>query len=307
MFFLSFISSYILTANCLNQQLVLTNAIKLDIENIRIPIPSKHKVQEKCLKKPTFDKLDTDCVANTDFDIVFINLARERERRAHMNRILSYCKCNYRIFNAVDGNLVFNGKKNINDYSKNYSLAHMVVKHKNTDKKLFGANGVLFSNYIILKELEISKSTKPLLILEDDVDLEVDFVSKVQNTLKSIDHCWDVILLSGDYTKDIKRKHNPKTGLQGSLFFFGMYGFLVNGAKSARKLSLLLENCPIDFQIDIYFGNLAAQGKIKAYAFTTPIASHLGNVFQSTIPTSCHVGPRKLKNSLYAITKKLNN
>ncbi len=243
-------------------------------------------------------------ITNTEFDIVCVSLAREIKRKEHLNRILSYCKCNFKIFDAVDGNLVLKGKKNIKDYSKGFDLEGMVEKHKNANARFHGAIGLKLTNHIIMKEIEKSKSIKPVLILEDDADLEADFVLRIQNTLKSIDHDWDIILLSSSYNFDDKRKYNKKTGLRGALFFTGTYGFLINGSKAAKKLSGLLERCPAIQPIDDFYGRESEKGNINVYAFTPHIVSHLGNVFESTIPNSWHVNPIKLQNSLYALTCK---
>lgn len=236
---------------------------------------------------------------NTKFNITCVSLKREVSRREHINNILSFADTKYRIVNAVDGNEIFSNSENILKYSKNQNFIDYFKKHEDVSENLYGAVGLKLTSYALFREYEELKTEKPLLILEDDVDLELDFVNIIENTLSNMNDNWDIILLTPSYYVDYNRPTNKLTGLRGINFFSGTYAYLINGSRAAKKLADLLENCDPKFPIDFYFGEMSCSRFIIGYAFTTSIATHLGNVFASSIATSDYVGPEKLVNSLY--------
>lgn len=240
---------------------------------------------------------------NTKFDITCVSLARETERRAHINKILTKANCKYKIMDAVYGNFILNGRQNISEYSKDLSVAAYAERHMGAQNKFRGAIGLKLTNYIMMRELERSKSAKPLLILEDDADIEADFVTTVENTLSKMKKEWDIILLTPSFNRDYDRPYDEETGLIGMLFLTGTYGFLINGHVAAKKLADFLEICPVDQPIDNYYGMLCERMDLIGYAYDRHLITHLGNVFQSSIETSWVVYPEQLNNSLYEMTK----
>lgn len=244
---------------------------------------------------------------NTKFNITCISLERSQERKRHIESILSFAKCNYDFFNAVDGNHIITKGKDISEFSRGMDISNYVNRHLDLDRKFHGAAGLKFSSYILLRELEKSSSPKPLLILEDDADLDATFVPEVENMLDKMRDEWDIIILSPSYRIDPSRPYNEETGLTGIKFFTGTYAYLVNGSLKAKKLADFLENCPTNMPIDVLFRAKTLTNEIIGYAFAEPLATHLGDVFHSNIPTSCFVGPVELKNSLYKMAKDQND
>lgn len=248
-------------------------------------------------------------ITNTKFDISCINLEREADRRMHIDKMLSFANSKYKIFNAVDGCLLLTGKKDITDYIPEYnsnskpiyldSLNKLVEQHKWLSPRYYGTTGLKLSHYIMMKELEGSGNKNPLLILEDDADIEAEFVSIIESSLENMMEEWDIILLTPRYWTDQTRPHNPETKLQGMLFFYGTYGIMVNGAKSAKKIADFIEACPHQLPIDDFYGDLSRSGKLIGYAFTKQLVTHLGDLFPSAIQTSYYLGPAHLNISLY--------
>lgn len=239
---------------------------------------------------------------NSKFDITCISLEREAKRRDHMIRMLDLAGCEFRIFNAVDGNLIISQKKDIKEYCNSLDLTLMVKRHLDLGSRYYGTVGLKLSNYILMRELEQSKSDKPLLILEDDADLEADFVTVIEDMLDKMNKEWDIILLTPRYWADHERPFDENTGLEGMGFFYGTYGMMINGSKSAKKLADFLEVCPPTLPIDDYYGELSKNKKIIGYAFKNQLVTHLGNIFQSTIGTSYPLNPANLKLSLYELS-----
>lgn len=241
---------------------------------------------------------------NERFDIVCVNLEKDKERKAHMESILSYAKCKYEFFNAVDGHLVLTDQKNISEYSRGLDITYYANTHKFVDEKYHGVVGLKLTSYILYKKLENSGSNKPLLILEDDADLEADFVVRVEDTLSKMGDNWDILILNNNYIlKDASVPPDAITGLREIGMFAGTYAYLINGCSTAKKLIDLMDKCSLNRPIDACLGAGCTYSQIKGYAYTTPLATHLGNVFKSNIPTSWFVGPDALNNSLYWLVK----
>lgn len=237
---------------------------------------------------------------NEMFDIVVVNLEKNKDRRAHMELILNYAKCKYEFFNAVDGNLILTRQKHISEYSKGFDIGHYVDKHKYVNEKYHGVVGLKLTSYLIYKIMEQSGNTKPLLVLEDDADLEADFVFKLEDMLSKLRDEWDIIILNNNYVlKDNLMPPDGITGLREIGMFAGTYAYLINGCATASKLANLLDICYYTDPIDKCLGAACIYSQIKGYAFTQPLATHLGNIFESNIPTSWYVGPDNLENSLY--------
>ena len=241
------------------------------------------------------------------FNITCFNLERCKERRNHIDSILTFANCRYNFFNSVDGNMVLTGQKHISEYSEELDISEYFSRQLNMDKKFYGAIGLKLSSYILLRKLEKSGDSKPLLILEDDTDLDAEFVYKVENTLTKMKDPWDIIILSSSYRIDSSRGLNEETGLVGISFFTGTYAYLVNGSKTAKKLADFLEECPPHRPIDVLFRYKTQINEIISYAYANHLATHLGDVFTSTIATSSFVGPAEMKKSLYQTVKSISN
>ena len=75
-----------------------------------------------------------------------------------------------------------------------------------------GMVGCKLSHYLNLRRIEISRTKKPVLILEDDVDLEFNFVKKIESVLNKMPEDLDILLISGHY-KEFKKSscHNKNS------------------------------------------------------------------------------------------------
>lgn len=226
---------------------------------------------------------ESDNYSNTLFDVVCISLARATDRRSYITSFLSSMNLNYRLFNAVDGTAILKKEQHISQYSNGLDMDDMVERHLNVGRKCHGAVGLKFSNYILMNELEKSKNNKPALILEDDVGFDDDLVEIIENMLVKMKEPWDIILLTPSFSPDPSRPLDPETGLKGMIFFYGTYGFIINGYKTAKKLARYLEDCPIRLPIDDYYGALTQQGKLIGYAFEDSLIRHRSDLFKSTI------------------------
>lgn len=224
-----------------------------------------------------------DGYSNRLFDIVCISLVRATDRREYITDFLSSMNLNYRLFNAVDGSAVLRNEQHISQYSNGIDMDCMIRKHLIVSRKFYGAVGLKFSNYILMREIERSESNRPVLILEDDVSFGNDIAEIIEDVIGRINVPWDIILLIPTFFTDPSRPHDSETGLKGMVSFYGTYGFIVDGCKAAKKLADYLEDCPVWHPIDNYYGDLMQQGKIVGYAFADSLVYHRSDLFKSTI------------------------
>lgn len=250
---------------------------------------------------------------NSLFDICYVNLERESLRKNHMESLLSTVYCRFSRFNAVDGIDLLENKKSISYYLDPLGLSNIPInisKYSGIDKQLMGMVGCKLSHYINFRRIEKSNSAKPVLVLEDDIDLEADFVDIIEGAIKRAPKDWDIITLTEHYAVDGK-KTSLNTPYLHRIGWFVETIYLVNGARSSKMIADLIElKCSRDCPIDTFLSNESIANTIQAYAFKEKLAIQLRSTFPSAIPNSDPLYPKPLKRSILSVMakrQKLNN
>lgn len=150
-----------------------------------------------------------------------------------------------------------------------------------------GAVGCYLSHLNVYKE--IVKQKKPYgLIFEDDVRiLKNNILYDINKVIDTVPKDWDILLLGcvcfvcGKYASyyDVNR-------------YFLMHGYLIK-RKSAEKVLHMLENEPIEQQIDAKFSDLAERGLIKIYCLRNKLAVQwdMGTNIQIPVKTIAGINP----------------
>ena len=223
--------------------------------------------------------------ANRSFEIVYVNLERDEKKRAHVERMLKHAKCTFRRFNGVDGEELRTGKRSIEEYTEG---ARIVPTDQSIRQRINGSNagraGCHLSHLIVLRGIDISGTERPVLVLEDDVDLDEQFAEKVEEVMGSPPEKWDMILLGGMFRKK-RRKHPGNKHLAGGDYEACLHAYLVNGAESARRVADAIdtEGCPgrpVDLIIEEAFRD---DGSFRFYCFSPMIAVQRRDQFESGI------------------------
>lgn len=257
---------------------------------------------------------------NESFDIYYVNLESEAKRRTHVETILSAANCNYSRFNAVHGKSLKSGVKKLEDYTSPLGLFDISFPDfSDLPENWMGMVGCKLSHYILLRKIETLKSQKPILILEDDIDIDLNFVQKIETALIYMPSEWDILLVSPHFNSFNQSFLNENPTLQTELCteyfkqnlsrvkcFFETSGFIVNGANAAKNIADLiltkdLKSCPID----LFLSGEAENQNLIIYALNEKLVIQLTDVFCTSISTSSKIAQLKLCNSLTEETVRL--
>jgi GR25 family glycosyltransferase involved in LPS biosynthesis len=241
--------------------------------------------------------------ANRSFDIVYLNLERHEGKKLHIERMLKYANCSFTRFNAVDGQGLCSNNKSIMEYTNGIGIAPTDDSiRQRIDARNAGRAGCHLSHLIVLRGIDASGKDRPVLILEDDVDLDVSFAEKVEDVIASPPEKWDIILLGGMFKKRWWA-HSRNKRLVDGRYQACLHAYLVNGAKSARRLADAIDTTrcpgrPVDVIIERTFRN---DQSFAFYCFSPMIAVQRRDLFESdiTIPSSAPFY-RKLAMNLFS-------
>lgn len=183
--------------------------------------------------------------------VYYINLESRPDRDEHMKQIIN--KLNLQSIteriDAIDGSklpesdivtyITKYGQKRIKDPKKRYGV-----------DLTFGGVGCALSHRKTWENI-INNNYNNTLILEDDVDIPIDFMNKYKQISQYIPPDYDIVFLGYHPTTDEYLYRDKKHKLLRTQKVFGLYGYVVslNGAKK------LLNLFPIDVQIDSVIGD----------------------------------------------------
>lgn len=227
--------------------------------------------------------------ANKSFDIVYINLERNRDRREHIEKMLLHAGCSFRRFCAVDGLELRSGRKSVLDYTGGVSImpTDSDIQQRISTRNA-GRAGCHLSHLIVLRHIEVSGTDRPVLVLEDDIDLDEHFVSKVECAVADPPQEWNVVLLGGIAdTKWWKRRHSRH--LWEVRYEACLHAYLLNGARSARRLADAIDTrrCP-GRPVDLIIGDaFLDDSSFVFFCFSPMIAVQRRDLFESDITMSC--------------------
>jgi GR25 family glycosyltransferase involved in LPS biosynthesis len=167
---------------------------------------------------------------------------------------------------GVNGRLL-----DLNEYLSDESHKKIIKAEKNGYRKYHyeltrGAVGCYLSHLNCYKEIATQKEEYGI-IFEDDVKiLKPNLLNDINTVIELIPSDWDILLLGcvcfvcGKSSKyyDVNR-------------YFLMHSYIVKKS-SARKILHILENEPIEQQIDAKFSDLTEKGLLKIYCLRNKLA-----------------------------------
>lgn len=238
--------------------------------------------------------------ANRNFDIIYINLESEKHRKEHIEKMLHHAGCSFRKFSAVDGLELCSRRRSILDYTGSVSIVPTDNDiQQRIDTQNAGRAGCHLSHLIVLRHIEVSDTDRPVLVLEDDVDLDERFVSKIESIIANPLKRWDVLLLGGivsyKWWKKRYSKHLVEVNYEACL-----HAYLLNGARSAGKIANAIDTgkCP-EIPVDLIIRD-AFQGdnSFVFLCFTPMIAIQRRDLFgpNTTVPRSTSLYMQQIQN-----------
>lgn len=187
--------------------------------------------------------------------IFIINLKQDSHKRKHMEKLCKQHNLNCQFIEAVYG-------KDLDEET----LAKVYNKKESIDligrELTKGELGCALSHISIYKHM-VDKNIKQAVIFEDDIQIEEDFSSIIQN-INTLPDNWELILLGyfngpvkkeklvKSYLRDRKKITDTHKLVRLKQTASGAHGYLIN-LKGARKLIEVLRT--ISLPIDEYTGN----------------------------------------------------
>ncbi|CAF1121081.1 unnamed protein product [Rotaria sp. Silwood1] len=146
---------------------------------------------------------------------------------------------------------------------------------------------------------EVSAKDRPVLVFEDDFDLEADAPSLLKEALSSLPDDWEVFLL-GHANMQCKRVH---PNICKALFFYCAFAYMVRNSTVAKKL-INWSNTEIGQVADAFWLPYIGNGSLIVYAADPHhIAMQDRQQFGSDIPASGPISVVKLRNPISKILK----
>lgn len=209
-----------------------------------------------------------------------------------MNKLLPFVGIEqYSRFRAVDSHELYNNSFYLDsfDQAKNIKLK----KESDRDTKTLARKATWLSYLFLFKNLASYLSKQPILILEDDIDLEVDFVKQLNNSMKEAPNDWDVLLFG--YCCIEKMLFKP---VESKLWipvkhFSALHCFVLRNSTVASRIARLIDVEVVNDPIDIFIATMAKSNVLAIYAHVTQIAIQRRDLFGTNNPDS-----GKLDNSL---------
>jgi GR25 family glycosyltransferase involved in LPS biosynthesis len=219
-----------------------------------------------------------------------------------METMLNYLNLTYSRFSSVDGNKMLSNE----NYLSVYKHANLIVTNnsylqKNVQQKWAAQVGCWLSYLMLLKEIAESNTTKATIMLEDDVDLDVDFYEKVNSSLVDMPADWDV-LLCGHCCLSISRTINRVYAITNHAT---THCQVIRDSRSAQKLFQHLNVPLLNDPVDLFQSKLNVQHLVKFYALVTPVSVQRRELFGTDIPSSGILAQQNVQRSLIGFLNDL--
>lgn len=219
-------------------------------------------------------------ITASDLDVYLINLETNPERLANFK--MNYNKTDLepipiKKIHAVDGRKI-EIKSIVSDKAyeelmsaekKGYRTKHYQITR--------GAVGCYLSHMNTYKEI-VKNDKDYALIFEDDVKFNTnEILQEIQNKAQSIKYDWDIMLLGC-----VCYVCNGFNEYYDAQKFILLHAYLIK-KESAIKILKLMDNQPIEKQIDSKFSDLAESGQLKIACLKNHLAIQNNTEYKTTI------------------------
>lgn len=216
---------------------------------------------------------------------------RNRDRSINIEKMLNHFELAYKRFPAVDGQIYYSNNSYLSFYEHGL---HVKLNHKPRSLSS-GQVGCYLSHLLVLLEIAASKSNQPVLVLEDDVDLESSFLNMLNSSMNILPSDWDIFLCG--YCCHVKRKRINSLLIEMD-FYLAFHCQVVRNSSVAQRLVDMLNVEQIRWPIDNTIGDLTRKRQLKVYGLNRMIAIQRRDLYKSEIASSKGFKKEFLRNSL---------
>jgi GR25 family glycosyltransferase involved in LPS biosynthesis len=254
-------------------------------------ITNKENHREKPAQKPTQKPMQKP-TQKPALDVVYMNLDRNLKRTKHMKKLLKVVGIErYRRFRAVDGKQLYTNDYYLNSFNQSKNIK-FDIDSKDDSKR---ATKATWLSYLFLfKDFAASSSNQSLLILEDDVDIEVDFVRLLNDSMMKAPSDWDILLCGYCCLGEMEDKKVRNNIWIPVLSFATTHCFVVRNSTVARFIATKADVKVIKQPIDLFISEMAPSKELNIYALKNKIAIQEREIFETDNPDSGKITDKQM-------------
>lgn len=228
--------------------------------------------------------------------LCYLTMPQNEKSNGHIEYMNVFCiNLEYREYDFVRVKSMFASQSmyNVKKYTAtvgkqlelNPTLANSkLLKYVESNESQKGHLGALCSHLGVLQSIT---KPEPFIVVEDDIILVSNFHSKLKDVLEKLPMKWDMVLLGylcdEFYFKEQCECKSPtrlnlsKVNLVKPEYFVGMWGYMVNGITSAKKILELFQSTGSEWVIDHDISRRFIN-KLNVYATIPHLVYHPGTV-----------------------------
>lgn len=239
-------------------------------------------------------------IKEQDIDLVAIGMEKRYESHfLPLKKELNYYGYDCQWFKGINGKILDYNTLPLTERYKNFFIKNEKERQQDKDAKDFrGHLGCTLSHLSVIYNIK-----KPTIILEDDVDIQLDFDKKLPQTVKALyelDPEWDILLLGWcclytDSAHCIKHDQEAirKGGLVKMHYWIGGWSYMIRSVTVAQKI--IKHFSPIFSHIDLGLADLVSEKKLNVYGCMPTLINHPGNMRLSSFDYTQRGDIRRLR------------
>jgi GR25 family glycosyltransferase involved in LPS biosynthesis len=220
--------------------------------------------------------------------IFLINLDRRIDRLSHVLQLLGYLRLPCTRFSAIEAREI---SEQMNKFDPRTKFIQNI-----SSISLTGLQAIWLSHLQILFKIvdEASENDRPVLIFEDDIDMEANTPSLLKETLNILPNDWEIFLLGHCVTNCKQVYANNICRVNG---FYCIHAYVIRNSTVAKKL-ISWSNTKTAQVADIYWLQHVEKGSLVVYgAYPSLLVTQDRDKF-GKLPESGNIPAMKLRNSL---------
>lgn len=227
-------------------------------------------------------------------EVFYINLDRNKNRAKHMESLLDFVGIkNRRRFPGVDSKEIFKNSTYLKsfiqfnnvkfNYQKQKKNAAFSIKLKG-DAPITHRTGNWLSFLFLFKEIASLLSDHWFLVLEDDIDLEFNFVDMLINSIKKAPKDWEILLCGYENMGSKKKKQLSPLSKKvwiATEYFVCLHCFILRNSKIATIVANKLDFPVFTSATDHAISGLIKTENLQVYALIHQLSLQRRDIFDS--------------------------
>lgn len=202
-----------------------------------------------------------------------------------MEKLLDFVGLTYHTrIRGVNGEDLYNDPMYLSEfkYAKNIKFDFEMHKKKVTREGTPYRTGNWLSFLFLFKELASRSSNEPFLVLEDDIDMEVDFPRLLMRSIQAAPIDWEILLCGHSYLQIMENKKIPPASSEfwfPAKYFVTLHCFVVRNSTTAARIAHQLDMAVFESATDLVISSLIQSQNLVVYGARDQIAAQRRDLF----------------------------